>query len=78
MPRFNVTMSAVLVFEIDAPNPDAARGAIFHHFEKPRHADPLVGTRFDLDASERECSAPQLMTTTATDTAHAALDVASI
>lgn len=75
MQRYRVTMPATLVFEIDAPNPDAARGAIFNHFRADRRSDPLQGTRFALDSTERQCANPSLMTTTAADASHWALDI---
>lgn len=75
MPRYKVTMPAVLVFEVDAPNPVSAGGAIWSAFRAKRANDALQGTRFNLDATERQCGNAQLMTTSATDIAHGALEV---
>lgn len=65
MATHQVTLTNVtLVIEVDAPNADAARGAIYNAFKGDRPFDALQGTRFTFDKTERECSSPQLMTTT--------------
>lgn len=63
MPRYKVTAVATLVFEVDAPRPAAAMGALARAFTPFRATDQLQGTRFTFDSTERECSNPQLMTT---------------
>lgn len=65
MPRFKVTLTNVtLVTEVDAPNADAASGALYNAFRESRPYDALQGTRFGFDATERQCSGAKLMTTT--------------
>lgn len=63
MTTFKVTTNATLVFEVDAPNEAAAKGAIYNAFKNWRHSDPLQGTRFTFDSTERQCANPKLMTT---------------
>lgn len=66
MPRYNVTMPATLVFEIDAPTELAARWAIWSSFRAELAYDQLQGTSFELAtdvARESGASNPQLMTT---------------
>jgi hypothetical protein len=61
--RYKVTVPATLVFEVDAPSRDAAQGAIYTAFKFERGEDPLAGTRFYFDSTERQCANPKLMTT---------------
>ena len=69
MTRFAVTLTHVeMVIEVDAPNAAAAKGAIYNAFKGSRPYDALQGTRFFFDDTERECSRPQLMTTTVAGT----------
>ena len=63
MQTFKVTMQAELVFEVDAPNEAAAKGAIYNAFKNSRPYDALAGTRFTFDSTEKQCSNPKLMTT---------------
>jgi hypothetical protein len=65
MSRYKVTLTNVtLVMEVDAPNENAARGAVYNAFRESRPYDALQGTKFGFDATEKECSAGELMTTT--------------
>jgi hypothetical protein len=49
MPRYAVRVNtAALVFELDAPDADSARSAIWENFREAQPYDPLQGTRFPL------------------------------
>lgn len=65
MARYKVTLTNVtLVVEVDAPNPEAAKGTLYNAFKGDRPYDALQGTRFTFDSTERQCANPRLMTTT--------------
>lgn len=64
MPRYAIKMTAVtMVFEVDAPDELSAKAGLWNHFRTERGDDPLQGTRFGFDSTERACSRAQLMTT---------------
>lgn len=65
MPRYTVRVNtAALVFELDAPDADSARLAIWEAFREALPYDPLQGTRFTLP-HESGATEAQLMTATA-------------
>jgi hypothetical protein len=65
MPRYAVRVNtAALVFELDAPDADSARSAIWENFREAQPYDPLQGTRFPLP-HESGATDAQLMTASA-------------
>lgn len=65
MERFKVTMTNVqMVVEVDAPNAEAARGAVYNAFKASRPYDALMGAKFGFDPTEREVAHGAVMTTT--------------
>ncbi len=65
MQMYKVTMTnCELVIEVNAPNAEAARGAVYNAFKSSRPYDALAGVSVAFDATEKQCTDARVMTTT--------------